>query len=106
MNIKRAPSFAIIALVYALATVVGVLIYQALDFTAWLSLLIADIVATLVVFAFSVIFISIRPILERSAYYNSYLLCNWLWLEFDLCTCSDSNCPLGSALDGKLGIYL
>ena len=56
MNIKRAPSFAIIALAYALATVVGVLIYQALDFTAWLSLLIADIVATLVVFAFSVIF--------------------------------------------------
>lgn len=46
----------IIALVYALAGVAGVIMYVYLPFAFWLNLLIADIAATLVTFVFSVIF--------------------------------------------------
>lgn len=49
-------SFAIIVLVYVLAAVVGVAVYRNLDFAWWISLLIADVVATLVTFVFSLIF--------------------------------------------------
>lgn len=58
INVKqnRPLSFAIILMVYALATVVGVTFYQGLRLDWWLSLLIADIVATVIVFIFSVIF--------------------------------------------------
>lgn len=49
-------SFAIIVLVYVLAAAVGVAVYRNLDFAWWISLLIADVVATLVTFVFSLIF--------------------------------------------------
>lgn len=49
-------SFIIIAIVYIIATVVGVVIYQRLSYSWWLNLLIADIVATVVTFIFSLIF--------------------------------------------------
>ncbi len=57
-NIKenRALSFTVIAIVYILASIVGIIIYRALDFKWWLSLLIADVAATVLVFVFSVIF--------------------------------------------------
>ena len=55
---SRPLSFVIIALVYAIAIVGGIFIYRALishlDF--WLSLLIADICATIITYIFSVIF--------------------------------------------------
>ena len=53
---NRALSFIIVALVYVVATAVGVAVYIALPFDFWLSLLLADIVATAVTFAFSLIF--------------------------------------------------
>lgn len=53
---NRAASFVVVALVYILATAVGVVVYRALDFDFWLSLLIADVVATVVTFVFSLIF--------------------------------------------------
>ena len=53
---NRALSFIIVALVYVVATAVGVAVYLALPFDFWLSLLLADIVATAVTFAFSLIF--------------------------------------------------
>ncbi len=53
---NRALSFLIVALVYVVATAVGVAVYCALSFDAWLNLLIADIVATVVTFVFSLIF--------------------------------------------------
>ena len=56
MNIKRVTSFVILALVYALAAVAGIFTYMALDLGIWLSLLIADAVATVVTFIFSLIF--------------------------------------------------
>lgn len=56
MKINRTASFIIIALVYAISSVVGVIIFNALKFDLWLNLLIADVVATAVVFAFSLIF--------------------------------------------------
>ncbi len=53
---SRAASFIIITLVYIIATAVGIAVYRMLDLSWWLSLLIADVVATIVTFIFSVIF--------------------------------------------------
>lgn len=49
-------SFAVIAVVYIIATVVGVATYRMLNLPWWLSLLIADTVATVATFIFSLIF--------------------------------------------------
>lgn len=58
MKIKRGYSFAIIALVYLLASVVGIFTYLLLDdgLGTCLALLVADVVATVVTFIFSLIF--------------------------------------------------
>jgi steroid 5-alpha reductase family enzyme len=53
---NRLISFLIVTIVYAIATTVGVLVYKSLNLSWWLSLLIADIVATIVTFIFSVVF--------------------------------------------------
>ncbi len=53
---NRVASFIVVTLVYVLATYVGVLTYNSLNFSWWISLLIADVVATAVTFVFSVIF--------------------------------------------------
>lgn len=53
---SRAASFITVTFVYILATVVGVLVYRALDLDWWLSLLIADVAATVFTFIFSLIF--------------------------------------------------
>ena len=53
---NRLISFLIVTIVYAIATIVGVLVYKSLNLSWWLSLLIADVVATIVTFIFSVVF--------------------------------------------------
>ena len=53
---NRTASFITIAIIYVLAAVVGIVVYRALTLSWWLSLLIADTVATVFVFAFSLIF--------------------------------------------------
>ena len=53
---NRAASFIAVTFVYILATVVGVLAYRALTVEWWLALLIADAVATVATFAFSLLF--------------------------------------------------
>ena len=53
---NRTLSFLSVLLVYIIATAVGILIYRALTFEFYISLLIADAVATVVVFLFSLIF--------------------------------------------------
>ena len=53
---NRAASFLVVTLVYVIATVVGVLAYRTLALDWWLSLLIADVTATVVTFVFSLIF--------------------------------------------------
>ena len=53
---NRVVSFIAVMLVYILATVVGVIVYRALDLEWWLSLLIADALATVATFIFSLIF--------------------------------------------------
>lgn len=53
---SRAAGFVAVALVYIIATMVGVAVYRMLDLSWWLSLLIADVAATVVTFVFSVIF--------------------------------------------------
>ena len=53
---SRAASFIAIALVYIFATVVGVAVYRALALDWWLSLLIADVAATVATFIFSLLF--------------------------------------------------
>ena len=53
---SRAASFAVVSVVYVIAAVVGILVYRALPFEWWLSLLIADAAATTLTFIFSLIF--------------------------------------------------
>ena len=54
---SRAASFVAVTLVYIIATVVGIAVYKMLDMTWWLSLLVADVAATIVTFIFSLIFV-------------------------------------------------
>jgi len=53
---NRAVSFIVVTLVYIIAIVVGVLVYRVLTLDWWLSLLIADVAATVATFIFSLIF--------------------------------------------------
>ena len=53
---NRAASFIAVVVVYIIAIAVGVLVYRALDLDWWLSLLIADLLATVATFIFSLIF--------------------------------------------------
>lgn len=53
---SRTASFIAVTLVYILAAAVGITIYHILRLPWWLSLLIADAVATVITFLFSVIF--------------------------------------------------
>ena len=53
---SRAASFIAVALIYVIAALVGILTYRSLDLDWWLALLIADVLATVVTFIFSVIF--------------------------------------------------
>ena len=62
---SRALSFVALALIYAAATVAGVTVYRAAELDFWLSLLIADAVATVVIFIFSLIF-------ENASVYDPY----------------------------------
>ncbi len=55
MKDSRGLSFLFVAFVYALATAVGLVTYFYLPFDFWLSVLLADIVATAVTFLFSVL---------------------------------------------------
>ena len=65
IHCSRKASFLIVALVYILATVVGVVAYMVLPFAFWLKLLLADIIATAVIFLFSVLF-------ENASVYDPY----------------------------------
>ena len=64
-NISRLPSFIIIGLIYILAVVVSIFVYQKLEFDLWLKILIADVLATVIVYIFSVIF-------SNSSVYDPY----------------------------------
>ena len=56
MRNNRIFSFSIIILAYALALVAGIVVFQSIDANLWVRVLVADIVATLVIYLFSVIF--------------------------------------------------
>lgn len=56
LSLNRATSFVIIAFVYIIAALVGIVLYLYLPFAFWLNLLLADLAATVVTFLFSVIF--------------------------------------------------
>jgi len=53
---SRTASFIAVMIIYVMATVAAVLIYEALPYDFWLNLLIADLAATVVTFIFSLIF--------------------------------------------------
>ena len=53
---NRTASFIAVTIVYVLATILGVFVYRAIELEWWLSLLIADAVATVLTFIFSLIF--------------------------------------------------
>lgn len=52
---SRAASFILIAVIYVIATLLGIAVYLTLKLEWWLSLLIADAVATVATFVFSVL---------------------------------------------------
>lgn len=52
---SRTASFVTVTLIYIFAAVIGIIVYNALPFDWWLNLLIADALATVVTFLFSVI---------------------------------------------------
>lgn len=62
---NRALSFIVVALVYIMATIVGVTVYFSLALDWWLALLMADVVATVVTFIFSLLF-------ENASVYDPY----------------------------------
>lgn len=53
---SKSKSILLITVIYILAAALGVAVYMALPFAFWANLLIADVVATIFVFVFSVIF--------------------------------------------------
>ncbi len=53
---NRVASFMVVTAVYLLATILGIMLYRSLSLDIWLSLLIADVAATVVTFVFSLIF--------------------------------------------------
>lgn len=53
---SRGASFIVVTLVYIISAVVGIAVYDLLEFPWWVSLLIADAAATAVTFIFSLIF--------------------------------------------------
>lgn len=53
---SRAASFCVLFLIYAAASAVGIFVFRLLPFDFWLSLLIADVAATVFTFLFSLIF--------------------------------------------------
>ena len=53
---SKVASFVVVTLVYIIATLVGVWVYKMLNLSWWVSLLIADVAATVVTFIFSLIF--------------------------------------------------
>lgn len=53
---SKVASFVVVTLVYVIATLLGVLVYKTLNLSWWVSLLIADVAATVVTFIFSLIF--------------------------------------------------
>ena len=55
-NSNRKISFLIIFIVYVLASACGVIVFNMLGFDLWLNLLIADVCATVITFAFSLVF--------------------------------------------------
>ena len=65
MNKTRALSFIIVTLVYILAIIIGLFVYKLLPFHFAINLLISDVVATVVVFIFSLI-------LKTASVYDPY----------------------------------
>ena len=67
MNLRKNRAFAltIVTISYLLAMTVGVVSYHYLPFTFWINLLLADILATVVIFIFSVAF-------QNASFYDPY----------------------------------
>ena len=62
---NRAASFVIVAMIYILAAAVGIAAYRLLPYAWWLNLLLADVAATVLTFAFSVM-------LDNASVYDPY----------------------------------
>ena len=85
MRIKqnRTLSFIAVFIVYVFASVVGILTYNALTMDIWLKLLVADVVATVLTFIFSIIF-------NNASVYDPY----WSVLPIVVVVCYAIKTPL------------
>ena len=92
MKNNKTLSIITVAIIYIVAVIIGIYIYNILEFDYWLKLLLADIIATVFVFIFSYIlknasvydpYWSIQPIIIIVAYviyYQNYLIINLLFI--------------------------
>lgn len=62
---SRGASFIIVSIVYLLATLIGIVVYKKLNLSWYISLLVADVISTIVTFVFSLIF-------QNSSVYDPY----------------------------------
>ncbi|MBQ3572702.1 MAG: DUF1295 domain-containing protein [Clostridia bacterium] len=51
---KRGLSFTLVTITYVIASALGILVFNALNYQLWLNLLIADVISTAIVFAVSI----------------------------------------------------
>ena len=65
MKKNRCISFIIVGIIYVLASILGIYLYNILDFSFYLNLLIADVVCTGFVFLFSLL-------LKNASVYDPY----------------------------------
>jgi steroid 5-alpha reductase family enzyme len=75
---NRPLSFAIVGIIYALASFVGIMLFRALSLDLWLSLLICDAAATVFTYCFSIIF-------ENSSVYDPYWSVQPIVIAYALC---------------------
>lgn len=92
MKANRLFSFIAVTLVYILASILGIWAYNNLKYDLWLSLLVADVLATVVTFVFSLIFKnasvydpywSVQPVVITFAFFTTQVF-DWFKFVFVL----------------------
>ncbi len=81
MKLSRTKSYIIIAVIYILASAVGIISYMLLPFNMPINLLIADIIATVFVFIFSLVF-------KNASVYDPYWSVQPIVILFALAFCA------------------
>ena len=90
LKLNRALCYLLLTFIYVVATTLGILIYILLPFALWLKLLISDVLATVIVFIFSLS-------LDNSSVYDPYWSVAPMVILTALCIAAELN-PIKLAL--------